>query len=430
MPTAFVGRRTVPTQEQGRRGISASRPRRSRGLGGVPQSFRALGGAPQSLRRRRRCAAGNRSAALDFVRLLVVLLVPLLAFGWLRGEKTVTLQVDGRSQRMQTHARTVGELLERAGVEVDPHDLLAPGRSSALADGMAVEFVDARKVTVVQGGKEQHLVVPALRAEDVVAALEDSGEHELVSHAPFTPVHDGMVLEVGVPVSVTVVADGREHEVATWEGTTVAEVLEQLGLTLGEHDRIKPAADATLEGGATIVIRRVTQTVEVRQVAVPPPVIERKTADLPAGVRREVRPGREGRLNVVETVTLVDGVEESRIRDREKVLVAPLTRIVEVGTARLPDSSAPKLPPPLDAKRLQTGMASWYDFGNGFTAAHRTLPKGTMVTVTNLATGKSVRVRINDRGPFIRGRIIDLNRPAFAALATPSEGVIDVRITW
>jgi uncharacterized protein YabE (DUF348 family) len=361
-----------------------------------------------------------------------VLLVPLLAFGWLRGEKTVTLQVDGRPQRVQTHARTVGELLDRAGVQVDPHDLLAPGRSSALADGMAVEFVDARKVTVLQGGKQQHLVVPALRAEDVVAALNahGAGDQELVSPAPLAPVHDGMVLEVGVPVSVTVVADGREHEVAAWQGMTVAEVLERLGLTVGDDDRIEPAAGATLEPGAKIVIQRVTRTVEVRQVAVPPPVIERKTADLPAGARREVRPGREGRLNVVETITWVDGVEESRVRDREKVIVAPLTRIVDVGTARLPESSAPKLRPPLDAKRLQTGMASWYDFGDGFTAAHRTLPKGTMVTVTNLANDKSVRVRINDRGPFIRGRIIDLNRPAFAALATPLEGVIDVRITW
>jgi rare lipoprotein A (peptidoglycan hydrolase) len=127
---------------------------------------------------------------------------------------------------------------------------------------------------------------------------------------------------------------------------------------------------------------------------------------------------------------LVDGVEEARVRDREKVIVEPVTRIVEIGTAHLPASPAPKLPPSLDPARLQTGMASWYDFGDGFTAAHRTLPKGTNVTVTNLANGKSVRVRVNDRGPFIDGRIIDLNRPAFAALATPSEGVIDVRITW
>ncbi|MDO4769650.1 MAG: septal ring lytic transglycosylase RlpA family protein, partial [Brachymonas sp.] len=49
---------------------------------------------------------------------------------------------------------------------------------------------------------------------------------------------------------------------------------------------------------------------------------------------------------------------------------------------------------------------------NALTAAHRTLPFGTMVLVKNTATGKTVTVRINDRGPYIKGRIIDLSRAA------------------
>jgi rare lipoprotein A len=79
---------------------------------------------------------------------------------------------------------------------------------------------------------------------------------------------------------------------------------------------------------------------------------------------------------------------------------------------------------------LQSGDASWYASkfqgrrtasgerfnGRAFTAAHRTLPLGTYVRVTLLATGKSVIVRINDRGPFIRGRIIDLSYAAAQAL--------------
>jgi rare lipoprotein A len=64
------------------------------------------------------------------------------------------------------------------------------------------------------------------------------------------------------------------------------------------------------------------------------------------------------------------------------------------------------------------------------TAAHRTLPLGTMVTVTSLSSGRSVQVRINDRGPYVEGRIIDLSRAAFEAIANPAKGVIDVRIDW
>ncbi len=65
---------------------------------------------------------------------------------------------------------------------------------------------------------------------------------------------------------------------------------------------------------------------------------------------------------------------------------------------------------------------------NKFTAAHRTLPFGTMVRITDVASGKSVVVRINDRGPFSRSRIIDMSRAAAAALGIIGKGRARVRI--
>ena len=89
------------------------------------------------------------------------------------------------------------------------------------------------------------------------------------------------------------------------------------------------------------------------------------------------------------------------------------------------------------AASAQTGIASVYSGGrtaNGeranphrMTAAHRSLPFGTLVRVTNEHTGRSVIVRINDRGPFIRGRVIDL-MPA-AARAIGCDGLARVTLT-
>lgn len=84
-----------------------------------------------------------------------------------------------------------------------------------------------------------------------------------------------------------------------------------------------------------------------------------------------------------------------------------------------------------------TGVASYYKSGkqtangesfnpNGLTAAHRTLPFGTKVRVTNMRNGKSVVVRINDRGPFIRGRVIDLSLGAAKLVEMTSSGVAKV----
>jgi rare lipoprotein A len=80
------------------------------------------------------------------------------------------------------------------------------------------------------------------------------------------------------------------------------------------------------------------------------------------------------------------------------------------------------------AAMAQSGIASVYAYSgertasgeraqpSGFTAAHRTLPFGTRVRVTNKNNGRSVTVRINDRGPFVRGRVIDLTPAAAHAL--------------
>ena len=88
----------------------------------------------------------------------------------------------------------------------------------------------------------------------------------------------------------------------------------------------------------------------------------------------------------------------------------------------------------------QCGKASWYVMGqttasgdpmnrNALAAAHRTLPFGTRVRVENLANGRSVIVRINDRGPFIRGRVIDLTRGAAERIGMINQGVANVRVT-
>lgn len=95
-----------------------------------------------------------------------------------------------------------------------------------------------------------------------------------------------------------------------------------------------------------------------------------------------------------------------------------------------------------DNAPIQRGLASWYggDFHgrptaqgelfnmNAYTAAHRSLPLGTHVQVRNLRNGRAVVVRINDRGPYKRGVIIDLSRRAAGALGMVEEGRARVRV--
>jgi rare lipoprotein A len=92
--------------------------------------------------------------------------------------------------------------------------------------------------------------------------------------------------------------------------------------------------------------------------------------------------------------------------------------------------------------RTEVGLASWYgEFHHGLptasgeifdmgamTAAHRSLPLGTRLQVTNLENGRSARVRVNDRGPYVADRVLDLSRGAARALGMVARGVVPVRL--
>jgi rare lipoprotein A len=107
---------------------------------------------------------------------------------------------------------------------------------------------------------------------------------------------------------------------------------------------------------------------------------------------------------------------------------------------------SPEEGPPAAAERPWEaeleGLASWYgeDFNGrltasgevydmyAMTAAHKTLPLQTVVRVEDLETGKSIEVRVNDRGPYVKGRVIDLSRKAARALGMRDQGVVRVRL--
>ena len=116
------------------------------------------------------------------------------------------------------------------------------------------------------------------------------------------------------------------------------------------------------------------------------------------------------------------------------------TLLKAFGTAAAAALNAAWAPPA--SAMIQCGMASWYDETAGsqaadggtvdpsaLSAAHPSLPFGTRVRVENLANGRATTVAINDRGPFVAGRLIDVTRAAAEQLAFVDGGVARVRIT-
>jgi rare lipoprotein A len=92
------------------------------------------------------------------------------------------------------------------------------------------------------------------------------------------------------------------------------------------------------------------------------------------------------------------------------------------------------MPGPYGSSNSEEGKASWYNAkyheSNPWICAHKTIPKGMVLHVTNVNTGASITCEVGDRGPYVEGRILDLSKYAFSRLANPSTGLIWVKITW
>jgi rare lipoprotein A len=130
--------------------------------------------------------------------------------------------------------------------------------------------------------------------------------------------------------------------------------------------------------------------------------------------------------------------------ERVRIELLPIVFVTILLAGACAQRKAPSAAPAsIERHHVETGQASWYGKAHqgaltasgerfdmhALTAAHRTLPFGTMVRVTHVKSGKSVNVRINDRGPFRNGRIIDLSYEAAKRLGIVDRGTARVELT-
>jgi uncharacterized protein YabE (DUF348 family) len=329
--------------------------------------------------------------------------------------KDVTLVVDGQRQSVSTFGSTVSDLLDAQGVTLSEHDEVTPLPDAALADSMTVRVELAKEITLLlNGGDERTVYVTGEKVKDVLQQINLRAEQSsYLEPSRGANVEDGDVIVYREAVDVRLTADGETREVIT-NAPNVGFMLDSLGIVLQGKDRVEPALETPLGPGLEIQVIRV----EVRNIAEDQPIPYdaeiRKTEELLIGESRVVREGITGILRKTYRGTFEDGKLVTRQLLGTRVVRQPVTRIVEQGTRE---------------PRIQTGIASWYH-RTGMVAAHKTLPFGTRVHVTNLANGRTVTVVINDRGPYIDGRIIDLSDDAFARLAHLGAGTINVRLVW
>ncbi|GAA3796560.1 hypothetical protein CSO01_31890 [Cellulomonas soli] len=289
-------------------------------------------GGPTRSRDHRSGHGRHASRAVPLVLLSAAALVIAGAgVAFAQAHKTVTLDVDGTTVTVDTFAGSVDGLLADRGIQVGAHDAVAP--AGALADGSEVVVRHGRTIVVTDGGEERTVWTTALTADEALDTLDArSGDIALVASRS-SGGRPELALDLTLHGPADVLVDGTV--LSTPDGDArVADVLDELGITLGDLDtvRVQQGDDGRVQVVVQrVVVQDVTSTSEIAFASV-----DQDDANRYKGTRTVVTAGVPGVRTVVDRVTTVDGAETARTTLSDTVTQAPVDEVVAVGTKARP----------------------------------------------------------------------------------------------
>ncbi|KKR78645.1 MAG: hypothetical protein UU22_C0017G0016 [Parcubacteria group bacterium GW2011_GWA2_40_8] len=237
---------------------------------------------------------------------------------------------------------------------------------------------------------------------------------DIISHSSEEAVVPGDTIYIYHATPVTIVDGGVGSETFTL-ANTVASLINEKGIILNEIDILTPSENTNIKTGLVVKIRRrvIEKITEVLEV--PFKKISSEDPETSYGKVTITKPGILGKKEVEFEVLKEDGKTIKKKQLKETILEQSEAQEESIGSRIL-------------IGKTDEALGSWYHAFPGMYAASTTYPRKSFVRVTNLNNNKSVIVKINDYGPTIPGRIIDLEATAFKKLSPLSRGVIPVRV--
>ncbi|OYO06870.1 hypothetical protein CGZ95_00930 [Enemella evansiae] len=428
------------------------------------------------------CASAPNSRVLTGVELRKVIPLAvaggvLVASGGVFGvsqamAKDVEVSQDGVPMKVRTWSGTVGEALQAQNIQVGERDQVAPALGEKLADGQQISVRYGRQLNLSVDGEKSSMWTTATTVEQALAEMSIRDESKLSTSRSAAIGREGLDLNIETAKQITVVVAGESRTVIT-PAETVGQALAEAQIEYAPTDRLDPGVDTPITEGLTVAVNKVDTKETTREIEIPFKTVRKESSSLPKGTEKVDTKGVPGKTIEVWTERFENGKSIENKMTSSRVDKQPVDEVVLVGTgstatptpksttpskspskAPTTSSSRPSSPPSKSAGTNagsgsgsgstggspavgSTCQASMYDEGqmtangevfntNALTAAHKTLPFGTMVKVTNPSNGKTVTVRINDRGPYIAGRCLDLSKAAFSAIGNVSQGVMTV----
>jgi uncharacterized protein YabE (DUF348 family) len=239
-------------------------------------------------------------------------------------------------------------------------------------------------------------------------------EHDQVIPDQDSKIFSGSQIIINRAVKIKIEVDGKEIENYTL-AKNISDVLLENNVLLTRLDKTYPNLSSPPRNDEEIIVTRINIEEKIEKEDIDFKTISKTDSKLGWREKKITQKGEKGIREVKYEITYKNGKEISRKILEKNITKDPVPQIEVQGTY-------------VKLGKKHTGVSSWYAFKSGMFAANPWLPMGSYVKVTSTASGKSVIVQINDRGPFGNGRIIDLDKVAFQKLAPLGAGVINVKM--
>lgn len=254
--------------------------------------------------------------------------------GYASMSNDVTLSLDGETQDVSVTGDTVGDVLAAEGIDLGPHDRVAPSVDEQISDGSAVAVRFGRPFSLTVDGDETTHWVTATTVDGALAEVGRTfAAADLSTSRSATVSRDGADLDVITPKTVKVKVAAKKQAKRTVVAMTVKDVLDELDVKVEKIDKVKPALKTEVSDGDTIEFTDVNlKTQRDSDQAIGFETVERENDEMLEGETKVVQEGRNGVRDVTTRLRLENGTQVNSSVLKSEVVTEPVNRIVEVGT--------------------------------------------------------------------------------------------------
>jgi uncharacterized protein YabE (DUF348 family) len=262
-----------------------------------------------------------------------VLFFAVIAFVLYHGTKEqVTIITDEGKIQISTHASTVKEVLKQEDITLSEYDKLSPSLDTEVVDGLTINWEQAEEVTISVDGEEQTFWTTEDRVENIL----DEADIEIAEYDKLSVELDSQLdAENKIDVQKAfqlVLVDGKEKRQVWSTSTTVANFLEEQGITLSELDRVNYGLDSKLTPKSKVRVVRVEKVTDVVEESIAFSTEKKTDSSILKGQEKVITAGKEGKVTRKYEIVKENGKVVTKTLLEEKVVEEPTTKVVSVGT--------------------------------------------------------------------------------------------------